>query len=147
MNSIRKNIKGYLANIQPYMISRFPSQEKSDTILCVLDNAYRISLYIKLNKQKGNELIVSFRENNKRGIAKENNTIINYSAVQREIVPVIGEPTGARIEGSPMEEIKVFVQRGMLLLPIRVMAEACEGNIYLVERGSIETPIIEECNQ
>lgn len=140
-------IKGYLSNLQPYMISRFPSQEKTDKVLCILDNAYRISLYIKIDKKKGNEVIVSFHENNKRGIAKENNLITNVADGKREIVPVFGEPTGSRIDGSPKEEIKLFVQRGMLVFPIRVMAQLCEGNIYLTERNGIENPIIEECNQ
>lgn len=138
-------IKGYLSNLQPFMISRFPSQEKKDSVICILDNAYRISLYIKIDKEKGNEVIVSFHENNKRGIAKENNLIRNTN--DREIVPVFGEPTGAGIEGSPREEVKVFVQRGMLIIPIRVMAQLCEGNIYLVERGSLEAPIVDECNR
>ena len=141
-------IKGYLANLQPYMISHFPSQEKGrEYITCVLDNAYRISLYIKVDRSKGNEAIISFHENVRRGVAKENNTIKNTAALQDEIVPVIGEPQGSRIEGNFKEEIKVFVQRGMLLLPVRVMAQACEGQIYLARRGDIELPIIDQCNQ
>lgn len=140
-------IKGYLANLQPYMLEQRKSQEKKENFTCVLDKAYRISLYIKVDKTKNNEVIVSFHENRVRGYAPENNTIRNFNLLQREIVPVIGEPTGARMEGSEKEEIKVFIQRGMLLLPIQVMARACEGNIYLVERGSLENPIVEQCNQ
>lgn len=140
-------IKVYLSNLQPYMISHFPSQEKKDTMTCVLDNVYRISLYIKVDREKGNEVIISFHENNKRGVAKENNTIVNTTAMQNEIVPVFGEPQGAKIIGNDKEEIKVFVQRGMLVLPISVMATPCEGNIFLVRRGDIELPIIDQCNQ
>lgn len=144
---VKEYIIKYLSNLQPYMLSEFKSQEKKDTYVCVLDNAYRISLYIKLDKQKGRELIISFHENSKRGIAKENNTIQNYESIRSEIVPVFGEPTGVRIQGSSREEIKVFIQRGMLLLPVLVMAQQCEGKIYLIERGSIETLIIDQCNQ
>ena len=141
-------IKRYISNLQPYMLQHLPSQEKTDTMICMLDNAYRISLYIKADKYKGHELIISFHENiNKRGFAKENNTIKNFSALQSEIVPVFGEPTGARIEGSPREEIKLFVQRGMLVLPVLVMAQKCQNNIYLVERGTIENLIVDQCNQ
>lgn len=140
-------IKVYLSNLQPYMISHFSSQEKKDTMTCVLDNVYRISLYIKVDREKGNEVIISFHENNKRGVAKENNTIVNTTAMQNEIAPVFGEPQGAKIIGNDKEEIKVFVQRGMLVLPISVMATPCEGNIFLVRRGDIELPIIDQCNQ
>ena len=141
-------IKSYLSNLQPYMLEHRSSQEKKDTMVCVIDNAYRISIYIKVDRLKGKELIISFHENiNKRGYAKENNTIQNFSALYSEIVPVFGEPMGSRLDGSKKEEIKVFIQRGMLILPVRVMAQKCEGNIYLVERGSIERPIVEECNQ
>ncbi len=70
-------IRNYLANLQPYMIKRMPSQEKTEHMICVLDNTYRISLYIKANNEKGNEVIISFHESNKRGVAQENNTFRN----------------------------------------------------------------------
>ena len=144
----KEYITGYLSNLQPYMISHFPSQEKGkENITCILDNAYRISLYIKVSREKGNEVIVSFHENNKNGIAHDNNTMLHFAGAKREIVPVFGEPTGARLAGDPKEEVKVFIQRGMLLFPVCVMAQPCEGNIYLVERGSLENPIIDACNQ
>lgn len=57
----KEYITGYLSNLQPFMISHFLSQEKGkENITCVLDNAYRISLYIKVNREKGNEVIISF---------------------------------------------------------------------------------------
>ena len=145
-------ITGYLSNLQPYMIEHFPSQEKNkDTVTCVLDNAYRLSIYIKVDRNKGNELIISFHENAdvKRGIpwTHDNKDKHPFVSLKREVVPVFGEPTGSRLEGDPKEEIKVFIQRGMLLFPVRVMAQPCEGNIYLVNRDALENPIIEACNQ
>ena len=65
---VKSYIKDYLANLQPYMIQRFSSQEPNDNFICVLDHMYRISLYIKIDKSFGKEVIVSFHENNKRGI-------------------------------------------------------------------------------
>lgn len=141
---VKEYIREYLSNLQPYMIERYASQEPDSNFICVLDNMYRVSLYIKLDKTFGEELIVSFHENNKRGIAKENNMIQNKT---EQLVPVFAEETIAQIEGSPKEEIKLFVQRGMLTLPIRVMGQKCENGVYIVNKQDIETPIIDQCNQ
>lgn len=137
-------IKDYLANLQPYMLQRFSSQEPSSNFICVLDHMYRISLYIKIDKSFGKEVIVSFHENNKRGIAKENNMIRNKPDY---LVPVFADEICARIEGAVKDEIKVLMQRGMLLLPIRVMGQKCENGVYIVNEQELETPIIEQCNQ
>ena len=141
---VKEYIKGYLSNLHPYMIERYKEQEPDSNYICVLDNVYRVSIYIKLDKTFGNEVIVSFHENNKRGIAKENNMIQNR---YKEYVPVFADEVCARIDGSPKEEIKVFVQRGMLTLPLRIMGRKCENGLYIVNREDIETPILEQCNQ
>ncbi len=141
---VKDYIKDYLSNLQPYMIERFTAQESDNNYICVLDNMYRVSLYIKLDKTFGNEVIVSFHENNKRGIAKENNLIRNKT---ERFVPVFAEELCARIEGAVKEEIKILIQRGMLLLPIRIMGQKCENGVYIVNERDIETPVIEQCNQ
>lgn len=141
---VKNYIKDYLSNLQPFMLERFPSQEPDGNYICVLDHMYRVSLYIKLDKTFGNEVIVSFHENNKRGIARENNMIRNKPDSS---VPVFAEEICAKIEGSAREEIKILVQRGMLLLPIRVMGGKCENGLYIVNEQDIETPIIDQCNQ
>ena len=141
---VKTYIKDYLANLQPYMLKRFPSQEPSKNFICVLDHMYRISLYIKIDKSFGKEVIVSFHENNKRGIAEENNMIRNKPDY---FVPVFADEICARIDGAVKEEIKVLMQRGMLLLPIRVMGQKCENGVYIVNEQDLETPIIDQCNQ
>lgn len=141
---IKEYIRDYLSNLQPFMLERFQSQEPDDNYLCVLDNMYRVSLYIKLDKTFGSEIVVSFHENNKRGLAKENNMIRNNP---ERLVPVLAEEICARIEGSAKEEIRILIQRGMLLLPIRVMGQRCENGVYLVNARDIETPILDQCNQ
>lgn len=141
---IKEYIKEYLSNLQPFMLERFASQEPDDNYLCVLDNMYRVSLYIKIDKTFGNEVVVSFHENNKRGIAKENNMIRNNP---ERMVPVLAEEICAQIDGSAKEEIRILIQRGMLLLPIRVMGQRCENGVYIVNARDIETPILDQCNQ
>lgn len=141
---IKTYIKNYLANLQPYMLLGFPSQQPSDSYICVLDHMYRISLYIKMDKTFGKEVIVSFHENNKRGIAKENNMIKNKP---NHLVPVFADEICARIDGAVKDEIKILMQRGMLLLPIRLMGQKCENGVYIVNEQDVETPIIDQCNQ
>ena len=105
---------------------------------------YRVSLYIKVNKTFKEEIIVSFHENNKRGIAKENSLIISK---HDSLVPVIAEQIVASIDGSEKEEIKLLIQRGMLCLPITLMGVNYADDIYIVNSRDIETPIIDQCNQ
>jgi len=142
-------IKTYLSNLQPFMLEHRGNQEKTDTMVCVLDNAYRVSLYIKADGHRGNEVIVSFHENidPKRKVVRENNTKKDTTRLAKQVVPVIAEPTGARLEGSPREQVKVFIQRGMLLFPAMIMAQKCSNGLYLVEREGLEQPIIDACNQ
>lgn len=141
---VKSYIKDYLANLQPYMLQRFSAQEPAGNFICVLDHMYRISLYRKIDKSFGKEVIVSFHEKNKRGIAKENNMIRNK---RNSLVPVFADEICARIDGALKVEIKVLMQRGMLLLPIRVMGQKCENGVYIVNEQDLETPIIDQCNQ
>lgn len=141
---VKKYITEYLSNLQPYMITRNQSQEQNKNFICVLDNLYRVSLYIKIDKTFGEEVVVSFHEDNKRGIAKENNIIQNRTNSR---VPVFADQIVSHVSGTDRYGIKLLVQRGMLLLPIELMAEKCENGLYLVNERDIETPIIAECNQ
>lgn len=40
-------IKQYLSNLQPYMIVRRKDQEPERSFLCVIDQTYQVSVYIK----------------------------------------------------------------------------------------------------
>lgn len=65
-------VKQYLSNLQPYMIERRKDQEPDNAFICVVDNLYRVSVYIKVNAKQFEEVIVSFHEDNIRGVAKTN---------------------------------------------------------------------------
>lgn len=64
-------IKEYLSNLQPYMIERRKDQEKQASFICVVDNMYRISVYIKADNSFGDEMIISFHEDNIRELLKQ----------------------------------------------------------------------------
>ncbi len=135
-------VRDYLRHIQPYMIKRFPSQEKREAHLCILDENYRVSLYIKANMEKDNQPVISFHENTKDGFAKDNRAIIAHD----KYVPVIADTILSNHEGSNRYVIKCLIQRGTLALPINVTGYLAEGDIFIVERQAIEQEFIDHCN-
>ena len=68
-------IKEYLENIQPYMLQRDLSKEPNESYISVIDNMYAISLYIKGDVTKYQEVVVSFCDNyytNQNGTNSDN---------------------------------------------------------------------------
>lgn len=140
IENVRDFIIEYLSNLQPYMIERFKSQEFDSNIICVLDNLYKISVYIKVDKTQYKELIVSFHESHKNGIAKQNN-LIKYN--RNEFVPVFADSILSKSNNN--YTVKVFIQRGLMILPIELPAWKCQ-DIWVVRRATIENQLLEWCN-
>lgn len=137
-------IKGYLRNLQPYMIKPFQSQQYSENIVCVLDDLYRISVYIKVNMSQFEEVIVSFHEDNKNGIAKTN-SLISSTRSQFLYVPVFFDTIDARVDGTDKIVAKVLVQRGMLTLPLSLSGTRVK-DFMLVNPATINAAFVEYCN-
>ncbi len=135
-------IKKYLSNIQPFMISEIKSQEKFENAICVLDDYYRISVYIKVDSTKGEEIIVSFHENNKHGIAKRNSFISNLSYVY-----VFADSIGSHLEGTDDYSINLFVTRGVSTFPINVPAVRYDNDGFIVRYTYINNAIIDVSNR
>lgn len=132
-------IKEYLSNLQPYMIERNKKQKSCKSFICVLDNLYKISVYIKIDSTQFEELIISFHEDNKRGISKINNLIKN----ENRYVPIFAD---CIISSSiDTDIVKVIVQRGLKILPIDVVGKPC-GDVFIVERKAIDMQLLEYCN-
>lgn len=53
------------------MIERRKDQEKQASFICVVDNMYRISVYIKADNSFGDEMIISFHEDNNGELLKQ----------------------------------------------------------------------------
>ena len=98
-------IKGYLSRLQPYMLERRRDQEHKESITCVIDNLYRVSLYIKVDNTQFEEVIVSFHENNIRGIAKTNSLI---KKDDQRYVPVFADTILSHVEDSPKYVVKAI---------------------------------------
>lgn len=84
---------------------------------------YRISVYIKADNSFGDEIIISFHEDNIRGVAKTNSLIKN---TKDRLVPVIADSYGSINRENGNVSVKLFVQRGMKTLPIDVIGFKCK---------------------
>lgn len=133
-------IKDYLSNLQPYMLERRKNQEKEKSFICVIDNLYRVSVYIKVDNIFGEEAIISFHEDNIRGIAKT-----NIKVNKRELVPVFADTYGSINLENGNVSVKIFVQRGMKVLPLSIIGFKCK-DVFIVYEEEITREILEYCN-
>lgn len=115
-------IKQYLSNLQPYMIERRKDQEKAASYICVIDNLYRVSVYIKVDQKQFEEVVISFHEDNKRGIAKTNSL---QKIDLNRMVPIFADSVLSRVSGENRYVVKAFVQRGLKILPLELAAVKC----------------------
>lgn len=135
-------VKDYLANLQPYMIERRKNQEFDSHIICVIDNLYRVSVYIKVDDTQFEEAIISFHENNKRGVAKTN-SLIKCDA--QKYVPIFADCVLSKLDNEEKYVVKGIFQRGLKILPIDLSAIKCK-DVFLVEKKAINLQFISYCN-
>jgi len=128
-------VKNYLSNLQPYMIERASDQECEKGVICVIDNLYRVSVYIKVDAKQFEEVIVSFHESNKRGIASTNKIPSNRTTLN---VPVFAEEEEGYSETSDKYAIKVFIQRGLKVFPVILLGKKYLDGVYIVSYWEIE---------
>lgn len=86
------------------------------------------------------ELIVSFHEDNKRGIAKTNDII---KKDDQKFVPVFADCILSRDHEDYV--VKVLIQRGLQLFPLDMPAKKCK-DIFVVPKAGIEQLLIGYCN-
>lgn len=134
-------IKQYLSNLQPYMIERRKDQESVETFVCVIDNLYRISVYIKIDTKQFEEIIVSFHENNKCGIAKTNSLI---KIDNKKYVPIFADSILSYSEDNKYI-VKAFFQRGLKVLPLELPALKCK-DVFIVQQSAINLQFVSYCN-
>ena len=135
-------IKEYLSHIQPYMITEISQQEKFENAVCVLDEYYRISVYIKVDATKGEEIVVSFHENNKGGVAKRNSLIRH-----EDYVYVFADSVGSHVAGTDDYSINLFIMRGVRVFPLSVAAVRYDDDGFMVRASNINNSLIEISNR
>lgn len=136
-------VKEYLKNLQPYMIKEKGEQEKKDSFICVIDNMYRISVYIKVDSTHNEEVIISFREDNKNGIAKTNHLITLPYPVEN--VVVFADKCRSYSSATGKATVDVLMQRGLLTLPISVIGVKYK-DMFVVRKRDIEAQFLDYCN-
>lgn len=141
--TVLEYVKNYLSNLQPYMIERRKDQEKKKSYICVIDNMYRISVYIKVDKSFGEEMIVSFHEDNTRGVAKTNALIKNK---RNRLVPVFADSYGSIDMQNGNVSVKVLAQRGMKVLPLDIIGFKCK-DMFIVREADINNQFLNYCNE
>ena len=135
-------IKQYLSNLQPYMILRRKDQEPEHSFICVIDNVYRVSVYIKVDNRQFEEVVISFHEDNKRGIARRNSLM---QADQQRYVPIFADSVMSRVEEENRYVVKAFFQRGLSVLGLELAAAKCE-DVFIVEKNAIHMQFLSYCN-
>ena len=133
-------IKQYLSNLQPYMIERRKDQEPDRHFICVVDKLYRVSVYIKVDSTMFEELIVSFHEDNKRGVAKTNDLI---KIDLQKWVAVFADSVLSKMGDKYV--VRVFVQRGLRVFPIDMPAIKCK-DVFIVAKNGITQQLLSYCN-
>lgn len=127
-------VKDYLRHLQPFMITEMDSQERFDNAICILDEYYRISLYIKVNATRGEEVIVSFHENHKNGIAKRNALVHRGNQVY-----VFADAIGSHVVGTDHYSIDLFMVRGVRSFHINVPATRYDEDGFMVRYQAINS--------
>lgn len=135
-------VKQYMSNIQPYMIERRKDQEPEEHFICVIDNLYRVSVYIKINARQFEEIIVSFHESNVRGVAKTNDLV---KVDIEKYVAIFADSICSKISDENKYIVKAFFQRGLLELPLELPAVKCK-DIFIVEKRAINQQFVSYCN-
>lgn len=135
-------IRTYLSNLQPYMIERRKDQEAHKSYVCIIDSLYKVSVYIKADTKQFEEVIISFHEDNKRGIARSNK-LQRYD--QNQYVPIFADSILSKVEDENKYVVKVMAQRGLLVLPLEVAGAKCE-DIFMVNRRAIDALLLSYCN-
>ena len=135
-------IKEYLSNLQPYMIERRKDQEFDSHVICVIDNLYRVSVYIKADDTQFEEVIVSFHEDNKRGVAKTNSLL---KIDTQKYVPIFADCVLSKLDNEEKYVVKGLFQRGLKILPIDLAALKCQ-DVFIVEKGAINLQFVSYCN-
>ena len=138
-------VKEYLSNLQPFMIERKKDQEKEKSFICVIDNLYKISIYIKVDTKNQEELIISFHEDNIRGIAKDNSALIKI-VDNENLVPVFADSIGSINNENGNVSVKVFMQRGVKVLPLSVVGFKYKDT-FIVRKGDLDRQFIDYCNE
>lgn len=124
------------------MIERRKDQEPVKSFICVIDNLYRGLVYIKVDTKQYEEIVISFHEDNKRGIAKSNQLI---KAEKQKYVPIFADSVLSKVSDENKYIVKAIFQRGLTVLPLELPAVKCQ-DVFIIEKNAINSQFVSYCN-
>ena len=89
-------------------------------------------------------MIVSFHEDHKRGISKDNSRFIKKESKK---VKIIADSITGGITDTNIKTFDILVPRGVINIPISLTGELQTDNTFLVNRNAIDNAILSVCNQ
>lgn len=135
-------MRNYLCNIQPFMIERFSSEERSKTVLCVLDHSYKISLYIKVDTRQFDECVISFHESNHDGIA-----IKSFQGGDNRDVLVLCDVIGDNYQIGEYGSIEVTFPKGFKLFAFQMNARCVQSGVFFVALRELNANVLYWCEE
>ena len=135
--------KRCLSNLQPFMIEKTEENVSEASLLCTLDNAYKVTLAVRKGFDAAERVIIAFY------VETANVPVKSSDFAQKEndrLVPVF---TDCVIDINPanfITTIKVFVQKGMMTLPIQTEGLHC-GDVFIVKEQDIGSRLTDYCVQ
>ena len=134
-------VKGYLSNLQPYMISG--TQTGSYNTVCVLDEIHHVSLKIKLDEAQSEEMIVSFHKCHKVDVAK-NHSCLKVKGTDK--VQVLSDCITGGITNTNTKAIDILIPRGIINIPVSLVGELQPDGTFLVSKNSLGKAMLDVCD-
>ena len=134
-------VKGYLSNLQPYMISG--TQTGSYNTVCVLDEIHHVSLKIKLDEAQSEEMIVSFHKCHKVDVAK-NHSCLKVKGMDK--VQVLSDCITGGITNTNTKTIDILIPCGIINIPVSLVGELQHDGTFLVSKNAIERALLDVCD-
>lgn len=138
-------IKSCLANVQPYLLKKC-----GDGVIYRFDGIYRVYLSItqtsdsEENGASDSYIQVSSCKERKLETVE---TRIDTHSRNPENIPVFPKQTVSHIPGTTMYGVELLLQKGLVLIPVSMMARRCENGTYIVWTRNIDMELTEKCSQ
>ena len=134
-------VKGYLSNLQPYMISR--TQTGSYNAVCVLDEIHHVFLIIKLDEAQSGKMIVSYHKCHMENVVK-NHICLKVNGTDK--VKVLADCITGGITNTNTKTIDILIPCGSINMPVSLVGELQHYGTFLVSKNAIERALLDVCD-
>ena len=134
-------VKGYLSNLQPYMISR--TQTGSYNAVCVLDEIHHVFLIIKLDEAQSGKMIVSYHKCPMADVVK-NHICLKVNGTDK--VQVLADCITGGITNTNTKTIDILIPCGIINIPVSLVGELQPDGTFLVSKNSLGKAMFDVCD-